>query len=66
MVCRKRRLNLTYAPYIVSETMGDEIPCPACGVVHTPSGDRKINLKERVTDEQNMDRGTSRVRRLLH
>jgi hypothetical protein len=51
MECRKERLERKYSKEFTA-LFGAWIPCPVHGVIHTPEGDKPINIKEEKTNER--------------
>lgn len=51
MGCRKLRLEMQYGKAAVALVTNGYIPCPYHRVIHTPEGDREINIKEEKKDE---------------
>lgn len=45
MECRKAKLERRYSKEFVA-LFGAWIPCPVCGVIHTPEGDRQITIQK--------------------
>lgn len=50
MECRKAKNERKYGKEFVA-LFGAWIPCPVCGVIHTPEGDRKINIQKEDNHE---------------
>lgn len=50
MQCRRDAFLSRYDPAALQIITVGEIPCPVCKVIHTPEGDRKINI---LKEEQN-------------
>lgn len=51
MECRKLQLQLKYGEKDVEIWTNNVIPCPVCNVIHTPEGDRQIQIIK--GDEEN-------------
>jgi len=49
--CRKTEIERTCSQEVIEWLTKDYIPCPHHGVIHTPFGDREINIKEEEKDD---------------